>query len=147
MQHCINFIAILHLQLKQGRKVVREKELITRAQSIKHKSKPTLCIISSFFCFMCEHGSERGTSSGVCSPRRRRPSNKNAIELKSTDCRSQYAFMSFFSWVLLLILKKTSFPSCNQKTSQIHSSLVISSISLIHEKAIFQKILVSCPPS
>lgn len=29
------------------------------------------------------------TSSGVCSALRRRPSNKNAIELISTDCRSQ----------------------------------------------------------
>ena len=29
------------------------------------------------------------TSSGVCSARRRRPSNRKAMELNSTDCRSQ----------------------------------------------------------
>lgn len=70
------------------------------------------------------------TSSGVCSPRSLRPSNKKAMEFNSTDCLSQYAVMSFLNCVLRLILKKTSLPSYNQnnitmlkkgnRTAQVH---------------------------
>lgn len=56
---------------------------------------------------------EGQTSSGVCSALSRRPSNRKAIEFRSTDWRSQYAFISFFSWVFLFILKNTSLPSYN----------------------------------
>jgi hypothetical protein len=81
---------------------------------------------------MREGERERATSSGVCSARRRRPSNKKAIELNSTDCRSQYAFISFFSWVLLLILKKTSFPSCNSTKNIFNKKKTIQHKLVIH---------------
>lgn len=51
------------------------------------------------------------SSWGVCSARRRRPSKRNAIEEGSTDCRSQYAFISLRRVAVLLILKNTSPPS------------------------------------
>lgn len=45
---------------------------------------PVWCSIASI-----SSPSSISSSSGVCSPRRRRPSNKKAMELNSTDCLSQ----------------------------------------------------------
>jgi hypothetical protein len=62
--------------------------------------------------------SQEGTSAGVCSARRRLPSKRKAMDWGSTDWRSQYACISFFSVAVLLILKNTSPPSCTSATLQ-----------------------------
>ncbi len=69
--------------------------------------------------------SEEETSAGVCSARRRLPSKRKAMDWGSTDWRSQYACISFFSVAVLLILKNTSPPSCKSAT-------LCMSLTLIH---------------
>lgn len=88
VQHSINFITFLHFKLS------------------KKKNHGLTSITENGLRYWTML-----TSSGVCSPRSLLPSKRKAIDWKSTDCLSQYAFMSFFSWVLRLILKNTSFPS------------------------------------
>lgn len=91
MQHGINFVPILHfeLQFHVVNKINNQNSNIMESDStpIQNIERQPLK----------NQGIKMFTSSGVCSPRRRRPSNKNAIEFKSTDCRSQQAFMSFLS--------------------------------------------------
>jgi len=69
-----------------------------------------VCIFAS--TYSRPRRASRLTSSGVCSARILAPSHRNAMEFMSTLCLSQYACINFLSGVVLLILKKISFPSC-----------------------------------
>ncbi|GJW61665.1 hypothetical protein Tco_0111000 [Tanacetum coccineum] len=94
------------------REVVQDFSAAAAYKLFKQEIHKKLTRMAGFVEFDYElySGAEAEAEAG-CLLIRRRPSNKKAIEVISTDCLSQYTFISFLNSVLRLILKTASLPS------------------------------------